>query len=81
MTSSVNVDFKESIVNISQVTREVKIDWVKGLRGEKGPAGESANVDNLFQIINNFSELNTAEKKAAARENLELQYIDCGTFN
>ena len=48
---------------------------------EQGPPGTGINVDDFFQVANNFSELDTAEKKVAARENLELQYIDCGTFN
>lgn len=48
---------------------------------EQGPAGAGANPADYFQTANNFSELDTSEKKIAARENLELQYIDCGTFN
>lgn len=47
----------------------------------QGPPGTSVNPSDYFQTVNNFSELDTEQKKIAARQNLELQYIDCGTFN
>lgn len=46
-----------------------------GIQGPPGPIGDA------FQIMNKFSELDTEQKKADARTNLELQNIDCGTFN
>jgi hypothetical protein len=49
--------------------------------GEQGPPGPSINPADYFQTANRFSELDTQEKKVEARQNLELQYIDCGTFN
>lgn len=48
---------------------------------EQGPPGISINPADYFQTVNNFSELDTEQKKITARQNLELQYIDCGTFN
>jgi hypothetical protein len=49
--------------------------------GGQGPPGASINPTDYFQTANRFSELDTQEKKVEARQNLELQYIDCGTFN
>jgi|GEM_PF-3276470 hypothetical protein len=34
----------------------------------------------MFGIANRFSELDTAQAKTEARQNLELQSIDCGEF-
>lgn len=51
------------------------------ISAEQGPPGTSVNPSDYFQTVNNFSELDTEQKKIAARQNLELQYIDCGTFN
>jgi hypothetical protein len=53
---------------------------VTGLPGLKGDSGEIANAANFFQVANRFSELDTNEKKVAARQNLDLQIIDCGEF-
>lgn len=42
---------------------------------------QGANIEDVFQIALKFSELDTPQKRADARTNLELQDIDCGTFN
>ena len=47
----------------------------------QGPPGTSINSSDYFQTANRFNELDTEQKKIEARQNLELQYIDCGTFN
>ena len=49
--------------------------------GEQGAPGTSILPSDYFQTANRFSELDTDQKKIEARQNLELQYIDCGTFN
>lgn len=36
--------------------------------------------EDFFQTQNRFSELDTEQKKIEARQNLELQNIDCGEF-
>lgn len=53
---------------------------VTGLPGLKGDSGEIANAANFFQTANKFAELDTNEKKVQARQNLELQIIECGEF-
>lgn len=45
------------------------------------PAGLKSNDGDYFNTANLFSELNNSTKKTQARQNLELQYIDCGEFN
>ena len=61
----------------------VKVGGQPGPRGEigpQGPPGASGGIGALA-IDNRLSEFGTQEAKAAARANLELQYIDGGTFN
>ena len=76
ITTSLNGDTLVTAVTVAPV-------YVTTLssEGPQGPPGDSVSADQFFQRANNFSELNTAQKKAEARTNLELQYIDCGTFN
>lgn len=45
-----------------------------------GPPGTSGDAGDAFQIVNRFSELTTSQARTEARQNLELQYIDAGTF-
>lgn len=45
--------------------------------GPQGPPGPS----DAFRIPNRLSELDTPQAKIDARTHLELQAIDCGTFN
>lgn len=54
---------------------------VLGAAGIRGPKGDPVNPSDYFQTALKFAELDTPQKKADARTNLELQYIDCGTFN
>ncbi|PNG11861.1 hypothetical protein [Stutzerimonas stutzeri] len=49
--------------------------------GEQGPPGVNSATGDFFQVANRFSELATAQAKAEARANLDLQTIDGGTFN
>lgn len=41
----------------------------------------SVDPNEFFRQVNLFSELDTPTKKHTARENLELNIIDGGTFN
>lgn len=52
-----------------------------GPQGAPGAIGPGFDPNDYFQTALLFSELDTAQKKVDARANLELQYIDCGTFN
>jgi GTPase SAR1 family protein len=38
------------------------------------------NLSSTFQVNSRLAELDTPQKKLEARENLELQNIDCGEF-
>lgn len=67
----------DAVVQVSLAETVVQVD---GVPGPAGPPG-SGNTDDYFQTALRFAELDTPEKKADARTNLELQYIDCGTFN
>ena len=67
----------DELVIYQEVTETFIIEAV----ADQGPPGPSVNPADYFQTANNFSELDTEQKKIAARQNLELQYIDCGTFN
>lgn len=51
--------------------------------GQQGPPGKPAGGESgaYLQAGLRLAEFNTPEAKAAARANLELQNIDCGTFN
>jgi len=52
-----------------------------GIQGPKGDPGDVAGAADFLRAINRLSEFDTPEAKAAARANLDLQYIDGGTFN
>lgn len=45
--------------------------------GEPGPPGDASGA---FLVMNRLAELDTPQAKVDARENLELQHIDCGEF-
>jgi hypothetical protein len=52
--------------------------------GTQGPAGRDAEIvggDAFLQKTLRLSEFDTAQAKTEARSNLELEYIDGGTFN
>lgn len=76
MSDSTVIISESSSIIVSTVTDSIILAVA-----EQGPPGTSVNPDDYFQTMNKFSELNTPDKKAEARQNLELQYIDCGTFN
>ncbi len=69
---SVTITLENNIIEVNPVTRNI----VQAL-----PAGLKSNDGDYFNIANLFSELNNSTKKTQARQNLELQYIDCGEFN
>ena len=50
--------------------------------GEQGPPGPVPTPDQIgaLAVAAELSEFDTAQKKANARTNLELQNIDAGTF-
>lgn len=47
---------------------------------EQGPPGPVGDALGAFLVSKQFSELDTMQAKIAARQNLELQQIDCGVF-
>ncbi len=47
---------------------------------EVGPPGPAGDAGGAFLVAGRFSELDTPQAKTEARENLELQAIDCGVF-
>lgn len=69
---SITITLGENIIEVNPVTRNV----VQAL-----PAGLKSNNGDYFNTANLFSELDNSTKKTQARQNLELQYIDCGEFN
>ena len=69
---SITITLGENIIEVNPVTRNV----VQAL-----PAGLKSNDGDYFNTANLFSELDNQTKKTQARQNLELQYIDCGEFN
>lgn len=52
----------------------------EGPQGPPGPPGTGIIDDTALHVSMRLAEFNTPEAKAAARANLELQYIDCGEF-
>jgi hypothetical protein len=69
---SITITLDENIIEVNPVTRNI----VQAL-----PAGLKSNDGDYFNTANLFSELDNSTKKTQARQNLELQYIDCGEFN
>jgi hypothetical protein len=69
---SVTITLENNIIEVNPITRNI----VQAL-----PAGLKSNNGDYFNTANLFSELNNSTKKTQARQNLELQYIDCGEFN
>lgn len=57
-------------------TEQEFIDSLKGEQGDPGPG-----MNDVLLATNHLSEFDTAQKKYNARENLELNNIDGGTFN
>lgn len=46
-----------------------------------GPPGPPGTADGALLASNRLSEFSTSEARAEARQNLDLQNIDAGTFN
>ena len=75
VTVGLDVSSQDTVVNVSIVEASVNVE------GVPGPAGQAPDPSQFFQTALKFAELDTQQKKVDARTNLELQYIDCGTFN
>lgn len=61
---------------------EVAVQGPPGPQGPQGVQGPVGDADGAFTVTNRFSEIAADEAaKAQARANLDLQYIDGGTFN
>ena len=68
----ITVVTENNIIEVNQVVKSIV---------QAFPAGLKSNDGDYFNTANLFSELNNSTKKTQARQNLELQYIDCGEFN
>ena len=68
----ITVVTENNIIEVNQVVKSIV---------QAFPAGLKSNDGDYFNTANLFSELNNQTKKTQARQNLELQYIDCGEFN
>jgi hypothetical protein len=75
ITVGLGVSTQDAVVNVSLVEASVSVE------GVPGPPGPNVDPNDYFQTALKFAELDTPQKKIDARTNLELQYIDCGTFN
>ena len=69
-------DFKPRVV-VSDNTKSIAVLTTPS---GGGVIPGSGSTDSLL-VANRLAELDTPEAKAAARANLDLQYIDGGTFN
>lgn len=82
--TTITVITENNIIDVAPINYNVTVTPVVETFVTAFPAGlkgDSVNPDDYFQTINLFSELNDQTKKTQARQNLELQYIDCGEFN
>ena len=62
--------------------KEVKVTFASNTVGLTGATGATGPINTeSFLIASRFSELSTQQARIEARQNLELQDIDCGTFN
>jgi hypothetical protein len=78
---SVTITLDENIIEINPVKYSITAQPVVKSIVQAFPAGLKSNDGDYFNTANLFSELNNSTKKTQARQNLELQYIDCGEFN
>lgn len=76
VTAGLDINAVDTTVQVSLVEAVVRVEGVPGPPGSSG-----IDPADYFQTALRFSELDTPQKKVDARTNLELQYIDCGTFN
>lgn len=82
--SDITVTLEQSAITVSNEVVNVVVTPVVETVVQTFPAGlkgDTVNPADYFQTINLFSELDNQTKKTQARQNLELQYIDCGEFN
>ena len=78
---SITITLDENIIEINPVKYSITAQPVVRNVVQALPAGLKSNDGDYFNTANLFSELNNQTKKTQARQNLELQYIDCGEFN
>ena len=78
---SVTITLDENIIEINPVKYSITAQPVIKNVVQALPAGLKSNDGDYFNTANLFSELDNQTKKTQARQNLELQYINCGEFN
>ena len=78
---SITITLDENIIEVNPVKYSITAQPVVRNVVQALPAGLKSNDGDYFNTANLFSELNNQTKKTQARQNLELQYIDCGEFN
>jgi len=78
---SVTITLDENIIEINPVKYSITAQPVVRNIVQALPAGLKSNDGDYFNTANLFSELDNQTKKTQARQNLELQFIDCGEFN
>lgn len=78
---SITITLENNIIEINPVKYSITAQPVVRNIVQALPAGLKSNDGDYFNTANLFSELDNQTKKTQARQNLELQYIDCGEFN
>lgn len=78
---SIIITLDENIIEVNPVKYSITAQPVVRNVVQALPAGLKSNDGDYFNTANLFSELDNQTKKTQARQNLELQYIDCGEFN
>jgi hypothetical protein len=78
---SITITLDENIIEVNPVKYSITAQPVVRNVVQALPAGLKSNDGDYFNTANLFSELDNQTKKTQARQNLELQYIDCGEFN
>ena len=78
---SITITLDENIIEVNPVKYSITAQPVVRNVVQALPAGLKSNDGDYFNTANLFSELDSQTKKTQARQNLELQYIDCGEFN
>lgn len=78
---SVIITLDENIIEVNPVKYSITAQPVVKNIVQALPAGLKSNDGDYFNTANLFSELDNQTKKTQARQNLELQFIDCGEFN
>lgn len=70
---------QSAVITQAQAQPTLLVSGVQGPIGPQGPPGSAVEGDFL-QVLNYLGEFATQQQKTNARENLELNYIDCGEF-